>query len=270
MSGGSRKTPPIPPPPGGAAAKPPPRAILQPLAVELYVAYHGTAPGSGWDGAYTVTRVPVTLAASGEASQRMKAANHMRQLGIALHNYHFQENAFPTIGKGKKSSWCHEIAVYVELDPKAADFEKTPASVFYMPTRRKPALYNELPKTDFAGCTGNCDDPGKPDKEGLGAFHTTGTTLEKMTSVSSFHVPSVPTSALRCINFPPRSILVVAAGALSGRGGLDRWSIDPAPADLTARAESARRRSKPARRRTTVPAGGSWSDRRPAAADSPA
>src|SRR3954447_25694893 len=55
-----------------------------------------------------------------EAANRMKCTNNLKQLGLALHNYHDTNNAFPKGGDGgwgaNKGSWMLYTLPYIEQD----------------------------------------------------------------------------------------------------------------------------------------------------------
>jgi prepilin-type processing-associated H-X9-DG protein len=59
------------------------------------------------------------ISKSKEAAKRIESSSNMRQIGIALHNYHDTMNVFPTLAEGagtpkKKLSWRVEILPYLE------------------------------------------------------------------------------------------------------------------------------------------------------------
>jgi hypothetical protein len=129
-----------------------------------------------------------------EAAFRMNCANNLRQMAIALHNYHDVNNKLPGLGVGgpdadkpESGSWCFRILPYVEQDnvyKQILQGNKGNVAVrtYYSPTRRPPQLYDGLPKIDYAGNTGTGDDPTKPQPEEEGAFNTKGLTLGQITA----------------------------------------------------------------------------------------
>lgn len=134
-----------------------------------------------------------------EAANRLRCGSNQHNLGIALHTYHNDFDHFPGMGVGNlnakdpnSGSWCARALPYVEqqalykdlLDKKAG---KVPVKVFYCPARRQPLLYDDLPKTDYAGCTGAADDPTDAvTKEGfLGTFGRKRVTLVQFVDGSS-------------------------------------------------------------------------------------
>src|SRR4051794_17908085 len=75
-----------------------------------------------------------------EVAARAACANHLRQLGLALHGYHDARHAFPVPWAGGSPEYptvYTSIAPYVEqgqqdpLDPR-------PVPAFFCPTRRGP------------------------------------------------------------------------------------------------------------------------------------
>ena len=119
-----------------------------------------------------------------QAALRTRCGSNQRQMVIAMHNWANANNGnFPGPGKGKNDSWCYELLPYVESDPSLVDVTKVPVNLFYSPGRRKPDLYNKLPHSDYAGCTGTSDDPTKPgEKKEWGVFHPDGVTLQQITN----------------------------------------------------------------------------------------
>jgi prepilin-type processing-associated H-X9-DG protein len=64
-----------------------------------------------------------------EAASRMSCSNNLKQIGLALHNYHDARRAFPpssTSGTGKRHSWIPFTLPYFEEDPlyKRYNFNK--------------------------------------------------------------------------------------------------------------------------------------------------
>ncbi|MCI0462945.1 MAG: DUF1559 domain-containing protein, partial [Gemmataceae bacterium] len=54
-----------------------------------------------------------------EAANRLKCANHLKQLGLAMHNFHDTHNRLPfgrTGGRPQSISWAPLIQPYIEQD----------------------------------------------------------------------------------------------------------------------------------------------------------
>jgi len=114
-----------------------------------------------------------------EAANRMKDANNLKQMGIAVHMYHDDHQRFPPGYAGgvelqnngpkpDSGSWCYVILPYMEQDnlykliPQKQDGV---VPTYYSPLRRPPAMYGGKSKIDYAGNAGSSDDPAKPDKD---------------------------------------------------------------------------------------------------------
>ena len=60
-----------------------------------------------------------------EAANRMSCSNHLKQVGLAFHNYHDTNSALPTAGSGDSGNpptdrrdwgWTYEILPFIEQD----------------------------------------------------------------------------------------------------------------------------------------------------------
>jgi prepilin-type N-terminal cleavage/methylation domain-containing protein len=79
-----------------------------------------------------------------EAASRMRCQNNLKQLGLALHNYHGVRNGFPQAGERLNSlSWHVFILPYIEQDPLFKRFNRGPG-MFNATAARTGPLKNEL------------------------------------------------------------------------------------------------------------------------------
>jgi prepilin-type N-terminal cleavage/methylation domain-containing protein len=105
-----------------------------------------------------------------EAAARLKCQNNLKQIGLASHQFHEIENAFPSSGWGylwvgdpdrgtgrkQPGSWAYLILPYLEQSAlyrlgqglsgfaksaALAEMNRTPLSVFICPSRREATLY---------------------------------------------------------------------------------------------------------------------------------
>jgi len=112
-----------------------------------------------------------------EAASRMKCANNLKQIGLAIHNYHDTNNALPPSRVGQQhATWFVVILPYLEQDAlyKQWDltrtyYEQTPAvqnafvRQYVCPTRRASAM----PSTQFeVSSTGLPDTQEHPGSQG--------------------------------------------------------------------------------------------------------
>jgi prepilin-type processing-associated H-X9-DG protein len=132
-----------------------------------------------------------------QAADRMLCATNLRQMAIAIYNFHNDYNKFPSTGEADadltkeplKGSWCFVVLPYLEQENlRQLITQGNPGNVavkvFYSPTRRPAQLYNGLPKIDYAGNAGTADDPEKPDQED-GAFTKESVSIGKFTDGTS-------------------------------------------------------------------------------------
>lgn len=111
-----------------------------------------------------------------EAARRTECRNHLKQIGLAFHNYHDKTLVMPDGGNDSGTgwpcsaccaadnrgewNWMYQIMPEIEqtaLYNQTSDTQiyQTPVKTYYCPTRRAPSLYNSLAKTDYAGNVGN-------------------------------------------------------------------------------------------------------------------
>jgi prepilin-type N-terminal cleavage/methylation domain-containing protein/prepilin-type processing-associated H-X9-DG protein len=142
-----------------------------------------------------------------EAAANVRCENNLKQIGIAFHAYHDARGVLPTGGKNgldapvnpalaalppaqqapysskpwdrAEWSWTYQILPYVEQgnvynNKSNSTVNKSVTKIYYCPSRREPALYNNAAKTDYAGCDGTGSN---------GIVIRTGTGTVNMTSI---------------------------------------------------------------------------------------
>ncbi len=158
-----------------------------------------SAPGLS-TGAFVATPVMValllpTVQAARAAARRTQSKNNLKQIGLALHNYHATEGNFPAatyrvadLKPDKRLSWQTEILPYVEQKPlyDRIDFKKswddpanhaavsTPLVVFINPMIGEQNA-GGLPVTEYVGLAGVGEDgpmlPVTSPKAGVFAYN---------------------------------------------------------------------------------------------------
>src|SRR3712207_4726047 len=61
-----------------------------------------------------------------EAANRMKCSNHLKQLGLALHNYHDAQEAFPPsrVSSPKTHGWVQAVLPHLEQENVSARYRR--------------------------------------------------------------------------------------------------------------------------------------------------
>ncbi|MSR31131.1 MAG: DUF1559 domain-containing protein [Gemmataceae bacterium] len=126
-----------------------------------------------------------------EAAYRMSCANNLKQITLAVHNYHDQFGSFPDGGKNQDGidpatgapftlpgsradwSWPYQILPMIEQTniynhPDDAGVKTSIVKNYYCPTRRPPALYNNHAVCDYAGSGGDNGQNGAIVEKGTG------------------------------------------------------------------------------------------------------
>lgn len=103
-----------------------------------------------------------------EAAARMQCANHLKQIGLGMHNHHDTYKVFPAGGSDGPNTnccaanvrlgwtWMYHILPFIEqsnvYDLTAdADVAKSAIKTYYCPTRRQPTVYSNRARSDYAG-----------------------------------------------------------------------------------------------------------------------
>lgn len=111
-----------------------------------------------------------------EAARRTQCKNHMKQLGLAFHNYQDIYQVLPDGGNDSGSgwpcgaccsannrgewNWMYQILPQIEQATLAtvtpdSSIYTTPVNIYFCPSRRKPAVYGSSAKSDYAGNAGD-------------------------------------------------------------------------------------------------------------------
>ena len=106
-----------------------------------------------------------------EAAARTQCGNHLKQIGLGLHNHHDALGYYPTGGMNQSGvsagdpnirtewSWAYYLLPYIEqtslfTHTNRTTIERSPIKIYYCPSRRSAQLYNNNAKIDYAGCAG--------------------------------------------------------------------------------------------------------------------
>lgn len=123
-----------------------------------------------------------------EAANRLRCFSNLSQIALAFHNYHNDNNYFPTagsyLGSGTPTQpwnmsspspgppnpphagrfqalgWGYQILPYIDQQTLYSNFSTAVIiPLYYCPSRRRPELYDGLPQTDYAGNGGTVVNP---------------------------------------------------------------------------------------------------------------
>jgi len=103
-----------------------------------------------------------------EAAARATCQNHLKQIGLAFHNFHDNNGQFPNASSDGPNStccaattrvgwtWLYHILPFVEQDNLFRDtndtnVSRTAVKIYYCPSRRQPVLYSNGARSDYAG-----------------------------------------------------------------------------------------------------------------------
>jgi prepilin-type N-terminal cleavage/methylation domain-containing protein len=91
-----------------------------------------------------------------EAANRMKCSNHLKQLGLACHNYHDVQQSFPPGGKFASGAIVGDFETNWNMDWNA---DKGSWLVYTLPYMEQDNLFNKFPPLNYYNAS-NLSDPG--------------------------------------------------------------------------------------------------------------
>jgi prepilin-type N-terminal cleavage/methylation domain-containing protein len=103
-----------------------------------------------------------------EAARRLQCQDHLRQIGLAMQNFHSVHNAFPrSRQKCNHGTWATELWPYIEQEELADRWDpvqsyhyqpkenlRTCVSIYFCPTRRSPPQLSRPGEDDRSPATG--------------------------------------------------------------------------------------------------------------------
>jgi len=117
-----------------------------------------------------------------ESAALSQCSNNLKQIGLACHAFNDAHKVLPRGGGNGPTdccapdagridlyNWTYHILPFVEQDPlfklgavaaNRATLNKSVVPIYYCPTRRRPRLYRNLAKSDYAGNAGTNDTNG--------------------------------------------------------------------------------------------------------------
>jgi prepilin-type N-terminal cleavage/methylation domain-containing protein/prepilin-type processing-associated H-X9-DG protein len=109
-----------------------------------------------------------------EAAARAKCANNLKQIGLAIHNYHDVNRLMPPSRLGPQyASWCVLILPYLEMEAlykqwdltmtyyqQSVTAQTTAVNLFFCPTRRSPPMLSTQYEVSGTGIPDSQEHPG--------------------------------------------------------------------------------------------------------------
>jgi prepilin-type N-terminal cleavage/methylation domain-containing protein len=90
-----------------------------------------------------------------EAANRIQCANNLKQIGLAVHNFHDTYNHFPTQG----GWWCHGISYNMDGTPHGPKYQQAGWGFQILPYLEQQPLYNTLDTVPFDPVTHQASTP---------------------------------------------------------------------------------------------------------------
>jgi prepilin-type N-terminal cleavage/methylation domain-containing protein len=158
-----------------------------------------------------------------EAANRIQCANNLKQMGLAIHNFHDTYNRFPTQG----GWWCHGISYNQDGTPHSLKYQQASWGFQILPFIEQQPLYNTLdtvpfnstpytspPSVNTAPMGQNLPSSMFPDAFGpVGSFYIVGSACDNQ-GVGNGQARGTPVKIYYCPSRRP-------AGLYSGHGS---WS----------------------------------------------